>query len=247
MTKRATRSAAAVAAMLLAPALARAAGAQPVLVYDGRRDASPVGVRPADEAVLRRDVLPVARRLWPREENVCDERFQLLDAAAGSFTGRGLAQRAVLYRFCETGHDFARGGIAIVQGGRVVAHVTIVDAEPDAVRALADIDRNGRSEMVLVDHSVHQGEVTAGISILQLGPGTVRSFGSATVYSSDEGMERREHLETAAVVYVTPGARPHFERETHVHHSGDRSRWRGGERLHPFTLERDRTPYRRLR
>jgi len=240
------RTTAAAVVLLLSSALSRGADAQRVTVYDARREPSPTGARPADAAVLRRDVLPVARRLWPREENTCEEKFEAIDAAAGSFTGRGLAQRAVLYRFCETGHDFARGGIAIVQGGRVVAHVTIVDAEPDAVRALADIDRNGVSELVLVDHALHQGEATTSVSLLQLAPGAVRTLGGTGVYF-DVGTTRRDHHESASVLYAVPGTRPRFEVETHEHHAGDRSRWRGGEKLHPVTLERDRVTYRRLR
>jgi hypothetical protein len=119
--------------------LARPADAQRRRVYSGLEAFRAAGVSPGDRALLRRDVVPEARRLWARVEG-CRDEFQAIDAAAGSFTRRGASQRAVLYRFCAAGHGFARGGVAIVQGGRVVAHLTIEDAQPDGLRALADVD-----------------------------------------------------------------------------------------------------------
>jgi hypothetical protein len=154
----------------------RDAGAQRREVFNATSEYRPSAVPPAHQAVVRREVLPQARRLWARVEN-CRDEFRPLDFAAGSFTAAGAPQRAVLYRFCETGHNFARGGIAILQAGRVVAHVTLENARPDGLRALPDVDRDGVSELMLVDNAMHQGQFTTLVSIVQLVPGGVRSFG----------------------------------------------------------------------
>jgi hypothetical protein len=238
-------------ALLCAAAGALVAGpadAQRRRVYSGLEEFRTAGVSPGDGALLRRDVLPEARRLWARVEG-CRDEFRAIDAAAGSFTRRGAEQRAVLYRFCETGHDFARGGVAIVQGGRVVAHVTIEDAQPDGLRALADVDQDGVSELVLVDNATHQGEATTLVSIIQLLPRGVRSFGLASAYHSTPRGEARRDVghEQATVLYATPARRPLFEAETYGHSDNERSRWRGTHRLHRIDLEPDRTTYRRVR
>lgn len=244
---------------ILAPALlclaagalvASPADAQRRQVYSGLWGFHADGATPADQALLRRDLLPEARRLWARVEG-CRDQFQAIDAADGSFTRRGAEQRAVLYRFCETGHGFARGGVAIVQRGRVVAHLTIEDAQPEGVRALADVDRDGVSELLLVDSAAHQGEITTHVSILQLLPRGVRSLGLATVYHSNLPARRREGREIGheegTVLYATPARRPVWEAESYEHRDNERSRWRGTRRLHRVELEPDRTTYRRVR
>jgi hypothetical protein len=224
---------------------ASTAGAQRRPLFDAMREYHPAAVRPVDLALVRRDVLPAARRMWGRVEG-CREEFRALGSAYGAFTERGMAQHAVLYRFCETGHDLARGGVAIVQAGRVVAHVVIEDAEPDGLLRLPDIDRDGVSEMMLVDFALHQGESTTGVSILQLERGAVRSLGGIDVHRDNFGTRGSPRSERSSVLWVTPGARPVFERETYEFREGMRARWVGSERLHVVTLT-PRGAYRRVR
>lgn len=248
---------------LLAPVLAlfvlaSPAGAQRRQLFNATGEHHPTAVRPGDLALVRRDVLPAARRLWGRVAG-CREAFRALDSAYGAFTERGMAQHAVLYRFCETGHDVARGGVAIVQAGRVVAHVAIEDAEPDGLLRLPDIDRDGVAELLLVDHALHQGESTTGVSIIQLVPGAVRSLGGIGVHRDNFGTRDsvpgdpssaaardRVRSEHSSILWVTPGAMPVFERETYEFREGMRARWVGIERLHVVTLA-PRGAYRRVR
>ncbi len=214
-------------------------------VFDARSEYRPSAVPSAHQAVVRREILPEARRLWARVEN-CRDEFRPLDIAAGSFTAPGAPQRAVLYRFCETGHDFARGGVAILQAGRVVAHVTLDDAQPDGLRALPDVDRDGVSELMLVDNAMHQGQATTLVSIVQLVPGGVRSFGVTGVLNDDTGTGRRGARAAASVLYVTPARRPVWEEE--IYYSGEtRDRYRDITALHRITLARQYITYRRLR
>jgi len=228
-------------------ALARPAHAQErKLLYSGLGEFRPTAVRDMDEEIVRREVLPVARRLWARVEG-CGEEFRIVDAAYGAFTDAGMSQHALLYRFCQTRHDFAKGGIAITQAGHVVAHVTIEDAEPDGIRRLPDIDRNGVAELLLVDNALLQGELSTVVSIVQLVPRGVRALGSFGVYHDNAGTQRRDSHQAASVLYAIPGHGPHFEMETYEHPEGSRARWIGTEKLHPVTPQPDRTTYRRVR
>lgn len=246
MMMRHARTFALLGACLAASAAGTAAGQERKLIYNALGEFRPTPVPAANVEMVRRDVLPLARRLWAHAEQ-CREEFQVVDAAYGAFTEAGMSQRAILYRFCETGHDFAKGGIAITQAGRVVAHVTIEGAEPDGIRRLPDIDRNGVAELLVVDHATHQGESTTYVSILQLGPGAVRAMGSIGVCHDRAGTASGDHTETASILHAIPGPRPRFEMETYVHPEGSRARWIGSEKLHPVTLEPDRTTYRRVR
>lgn len=226
---------------------AHAAHAQErTLLYSGLRDFQPAQVRTMDEEIVRREVLPVARRLWGRVEG-CGEEFRIVDAAYGAFTRAAMPQHALLYRFCETGHDFARAGIAITQGGHVVAHVTIEGAEPDGIRRLPDIDRDGVAELLLVDNALFQGELSTVVSIVQLVPRGVRPMGSVGVYHDNAATLRRDSHQRASLLYAIPGRHPRFAMETHEHPEGSRARWIGTERLHSVTLQPDRTTYRRVR
>lgn len=234
---------------LLGACLAASSGAtaaQTKLVYSGLDDYRPTPVPAANVEMVRRDALPVARRLWRRAEG-CREEFQVIDAAYGAFTEAGMSQRAILYRFCVTGDDVARGGIAITQAGRVVAHVTIENAAPDGIRRLPDLDRNGVAELLLVDHAEHQGERTTTVSIVQLEPGGVRSLGLIGVNRRAAGEAGRDRAEEASILHAIPGPHPRFEMETYEHPEGSRARWIGTEKLHPVTLRADRATYHRVR
>jgi len=222
------------------------AAAQPKLIYSALDEYRPTPVPAANQDIVRRDVLPVARRLWGRVEG-CLEEFRVIDAAYGAFTEAGMSQRAILYRFCETGHDFAKGGIAITQAGRVVAHVTIENAEPDGIRRLPDLDRNGVAELLLVDHAAHSGERSTVVSIVQLEPRGVRPMGLFGVYHDHSGTLSADRTEVASILHAVPGPRPRFELETYEHPEGSRARWIGLEKLHRVTPSPDRATYRRVR
>lgn len=222
----------------------RAAGAQRTTIYDARRE-FPREARSTDVTLLERQVTRrEARSVWGQQ---CDEPFTIVDAAHGAFTRRGARQTAVLYRFCENGHDFANGGIVVLEGGRVAAHVTLQPSEPDGLKALPDVDRDGIAELLIEDGSTHQGVTEAGVSIIQLVPGGVRKFGAAGTYRDTEGTLDRVTNTEASILYVTPGRRPVFELETYGHRSTERSRWRGTERPHAIRLERDEVEYRRVK
>lgn len=190
---------------------ARAQGS--VLIADGRSDTdTPAGdATDAEERLIKSRSLPKARQHWPPE--MCEESFSVLGAAAGSFTRAGARQRAVLYRYCVTGHDFANNGIAVFEGGRIVTDILYEGGEDHAIESLADIDADGISEMVLHDGSTHQGYTNFVATLVQLTPAGVKQLGIADVYEDDCGARARCTM-TAYRVTVAPGPAPVFYRET---------------------------------
>ncbi len=189
---------------------ARAQGS--VLVADGRSDTpAAAGATDAEERLVKSRSLPKARQYWPAE--MCEESFSVLGAAAGSFTRAGARQRAVLYRYCVTGHDFANNGIAVFEGGRIVADVLYEGGEDHSIESLADIDADGISELVFDNASIHQGYTNAVVMLVQLTPAGVKQLGIADVYEDDCGARARCTM-TAYRVTVAPGPAPVFYRET---------------------------------
>lgn len=195
------------------------------VVYDGRAEARASTPSNTDVQLVRRYALPKARRLW-RASGGCTEGFEVIDVATGSFTKADTEQKAVLYRFCVTGHNFANNGIAIIEGGSMVAHIVYEGGEDYSIGALPDINGNGLSEIILGDGSTNQGYTTMVAILIEVSPGGVKKWGIADVYEDNCGtMERCEM--TAYKISVKPGATPIFYREVYKKRN---ERWtRAGE------------------
>ncbi|HYH80918.1 MAG TPA: hypothetical protein VEX86_14045, partial [Longimicrobium sp.] len=226
-------------------AAAQPADVRPQRVYSTLWDTDRPAARDADRVLAASEILPEARRLWSLDRS-CAQDFRVLDAADGAFTARGLEQRAVLYRYCEAGRDAARGGIAIVQAGRVVAHVTIERARPEGVRALlADIDQNGVAELMLVDSMHHDGISTVDVGIVQIERGRARSFGTIRVHHDNFDVPNAPlRSETSVVLSVTPGRTPVFEVDTYIFRDGMRARWVQSGKPHVVVPTPQRATYR---
>lgn len=218
---------------------ARSVGAQNLIaVSDGRAEAGSSRPTNAEVQLLRRQALPKARQLW-RGNDVCTESFEVIDAASGSFTKTNAAQRAVLYRFCVTGHDFANNGIAIIEGGKIVAHVLYEGGENNSLKAVADINSNGLSEIVLGDGSTHQGYTNVAAIVIEIAPSGVKKFGIADVYEDDCGAQER--CKTLAYkLSAKPGAVPAFYRETYRKRG---ARWIRAASAVPYALRKDESSY----
>ena len=180
-------------------------------VYDGRAEAQSSAPSEAEAQLVRRHALPAAQRLWQGDRS-CQPEFQIVGAAGGSFTRPKAAQRAVLYRFCATGHNFANNGIAVLEGGGVVAHVAYSGGEDHGIRAAPDIDGNGLSEIVLSNGSTNQGYTVSVAVLIELSPSGVKKFGVADAYEDDCGVAERCRM-TAYKISVRPGPSPVFYRE----------------------------------
>lgn len=182
-------------------------------VYDGRTEYETSTPSNADVQLIKRNALPNARQIWRNNES-CQESFEVVDVASGSFTKPKAAQKAVLYRFCTTGHDFANNGIAIIEGGKIVANVFYNAGEDSSIRGLADINGNGLSEIILADGASHQGYTNVIITLIEITQAGVKSFGIADVSEDDCGA-KDPCKEITRKITVKPGKTPIFYRQTY--------------------------------
>src|SRR5262245_15683208 len=85
-------------------------------IYDGRAEA-------LDRKLSKADIDLVRQQALPRAKNVLAEGsdFNVEGMAQGAFTRKGAAQKAFLYRYRSTGHNFATNGIAVFEDGKLVA------------------------------------------------------------------------------------------------------------------------------
>ena len=217
----------------------------PVAIFDGRRSDKPVAPNAAETALLESVVHPEARAAWA--DDGCSDTFVVLAKVKGSFTKRGARQSAVLYRFCNTGRQNGMSGVAILDQGRVAAHVVWKGGNEDAIVAMRDIDGNGLSEIAITDSGVGQGYVDSGISIVELGPSDVKKLGFFDTYDDDCGSLRPRPAERAAVLYVTPGTTPRFFTKRFTKPCHARVSWRPLSARVPVRPKKSETSYRRLR
>jgi hypothetical protein len=152
--------------MICAAFLMGLAGGKPALVpiFDARLFFPANTASAKDIAILNRDVLPWARAYWARPEhnNNCSKGFEQFgpnDVTTGAFTRRGAKQRAVLYLYCSSGHNFEYSGVAVLEGNQVVANVALTGNQY-AIGALPDLDGDGLQELLTRSGSTHMGGVT---------------------------------------------------------------------------------------
>jgi hypothetical protein len=239
-----------VAALLLTTAVAAAspgARAEPfVLLFDARAFAVPAQLSAAEAALLERVVRPQARAAW-RGADACTDAFAVVGRARGAFTRPGARQSAVLYRFCETGRQTGMSGVAVLEPGRVAAHMVFEGGGEDAVAALPDVDGNGLSEIAIASAGSGQGYMEGGVAVVELGASGVRKLGAFVTYRNNCGSEERRLAERASVLHGTPGPTPRFFIEGFTKPCEGPGRWRRASARVPVRPERDETAYRRLR
>jgi len=185
---------------------------QTQFIYDGRKEPLVLTASNSDVQEIRRIALPKARQVW-RNEETCHEQLQVVTAANGAFTKPGIAQRAVLYRFCITGHDFANNGIAVFEGRKMVTHVVFKGGEDHYIGSLADINGNGVMEIVLGGGSMHQGYTNSVIRLIELSSLGVKKFGIADTYEDDCGAKETGCRMTAYRISAKTGEVPVFYRD----------------------------------
>ena len=183
-----------------------------VPVYDGRSlSVAPerlVGFKKSEQ-FFKREIISAARRAWRGKTDRCDSATEarIIGIRRGAFTKPNSNQAAILYQFCTTAHNFALDGIAITEANRVVAHVIYEGAWDAAVGVLPDINRNGLSEIIIDSRGTNMGEISAGISIIELSGKTVTKFGQSATYSDSCGATSPSGSE-ASVLSARPGYSP---------------------------------------
>lgn len=192
---------------------------------------------------------PDARKEWHKRkrDEVCESDFQPagLDAAPGSFTRPKAEQKAILYKYCAFGHDMALDGIAVIENGRLVAHVIFEGGENRAIGALPDINGNGLSEIVIAGGATNQGITMGWISLIELAGSNVTRFGQAETSSDDCGVNEKNCKVTANRISVIGGKTPAFYREVFVNtgSGSGMSSWKKVGGPAPISLDEDHVEY----
>jgi hypothetical protein len=223
---------------------ATAAASDLRVLYDARLSPEPAAPSAAEAALLESAVRPAARRSFQGVEGCADE-FAVIDAAAGSFTRPKARQKAFLYRLCTTGHGFAADGLAVIEDGRVAAHVVYEGGWDSALGALPDLDGDGLAEILIVSGSTNQGMTTISVSVVGMASG-VKKFGRFQVYEDDCGTGAGPGRQSASKLLARPGPHPAFFREDFASASCGKTSWQKKGSARPVAPEPDEIEYRRL-
>jgi len=216
-------------------------------IYDARRSPEPAKFPTAEIASLKRNVQPAAKRFWDKRADQCDEELEVIDAAQGSFTKPKSNQKAILYRYCTTGHNFALNGIAVIEDGQLAAHYVYDGAWDNAIGALSDIDGNGLSEILIATGGTNQGITWGVISIIELSEKGARKFGATDTYS-DNCVAQEKGKASAYKLYVKTGSAPAFQRETFISSAcGVKGSWLKSGAQKQIAMREDEIEYHRLK
>ena len=215
----------------------------PKPVYDGRKDRPAAKIAPADEKLLQTTALPKARIFWKNAEN-CEEDFSVTDAARGSFTSPGSDQNAFLYNFCETGHNFSNTGIVIVENERIVAHYVYEGGGELSVSTVPDVDGDGLNELLIGAGGTNQGVTWGTITIVELSPKGVKTFGNTQTYEDNCGADEKGCSAVAYQISATTGARPVFY---HQKYTQKGKIWRSAGKQTVLKMDADQIKYNKLK
>ena len=235
-----------------APAVCFAQDSKPF--YDARLALHATKLSDSEEKLLQGKVVSAARNNWheQEEDQACEEGIQpfAIDITRGSFTKPESDQKAILYRYCSTGHNTALNGIAVIENDRVVSHIAYEGGWDNAIGSLPDINGNGRSEILVASGGTNQGETWGSVSILELSDSiVVTKFGHTTTYSDDCGKGGKTCKSEAYRLSVKPGKTPVFYREAFVGKGAGNgaASWKKSEALKPISLEEDEIEYQFIR
>ena len=238
-------------ALSLAPALL-GQGAERIEIYDARFEHKETRITPAEQAVMRREVFPAAARHWQISyssngtERVV-HRPRVIDAAHGSFTRPGAKQTAVLYLFNDYADGEALDGLVILEKNEVVAHAVYDGFWDWGLEALPDINKNGRTELMMITGQNLKGVNDDWITMLEFTKDGLRTMGSIPVYHDDAGTNYQTKSFRSYKVEAEPGAKISFFRQS-FNYEGDRQngKWIESGSLKPMIPQKDTVEYELL-
>jgi hypothetical protein len=233
-------------ALAAAGVAVRAHAQTPALIFDARAAVTPTEPSAAEAALLERVVRREARAAW-RGKDVCSEAFTVLGRARGAFTRPDAAQTVALYSYCAMGRQMGREGLAVLDSGRVVAHVVWEGGLDDGLLALPDLNQNGLSEIAIASGGSGQGFMQAGLAVVELGSRGVQKLGMFVTYTNNCGTDEPRLAEHASALFATAGASPRFFSEGFVKPCDAPGPWRAESARAPVAPATDETIYRRLR
>lgn len=237
--------------VLFITSLAVVSGSAQALVplYDGRPDQSPSLASKGDETIFTRQILPAAKRAWASRQNECTDGWEgvpeVRAVAVGAFTKPDVTQRAILYNYCTPAHAYAFNGIAIVENGRVISHLSYQSDWQHAIAAAPDINGNGLSELIVVAGTTNQGTTWSTITLIEMGGREIQKFGFTEVLSDSCGNNEKAGADAYRVL-ARKGVEPEFYREQFRRGCNQRT-WRRIKAAAKVSMDNEGVEYRRLK
>ena len=218
-------------------------------LYDGRPNQTPSLASKTDEAIFRRQILPAAKRAWASRQSECTDGWEgnpeVRDVAVGAFTKSDATQRAILYNYCTPAHAYAFNGIAIVENGRVISHLSYQSDWQHAIATAPDINGNGLSELIVVAGTTNQGTTWSTITLIELGGTEIQRFGFTEVLSDSCGNNEKAGADAYRVL-VRKGIQPEFYREQ-FRRGCNQKAWRRIRAAAKIAMDNEGVEYRRLK
>jgi hypothetical protein len=207
-------------------------------IYDGRLDPSPATISKADQALVKRLVFKRASEFWHGEPD-----FSVQDVALGSFTIKGARQKAFLYHFSNSGHNFDIDGIVVVRNGKADAHFGYQGGAEYGIVRLPDLDGDGLNEIALQGGYTNMGETRSTIFIYSLRPKKERLLVSALTDDEWESGAARSVGKDAYQIFANSGRSPKFSSQKYTF---TKNKWLRTGSLHRVNDEAGSQPYKLL-
>lgn len=183
-----------------------------IVISDPQAEPVKPVVSPADSALMKRVVLPKARKKWSGNE-ACQEDYQVMGEATGAFSRPGARQKLIFYQFCQTGNGLGNNGLVLIENGKPVGSYISESGWALDLKALPDINRNGLDEFTLYySGGMHQGQGGVGVDIMEFSASgsAIKGLG----WFQSEGFTEDDSW--AWKVSVKKGKTPLFYREKYI-------------------------------
>ena len=155
-------------------------------------------------------------RQYQRQQGLdCSDSVTVNAVAQGAFTAPGVAEKAYLYTYCQTGRQLFEQAIAVTRGDRLVQNVLLTNAGGHGLTAVRDVNQNGQHELMLHWFGMGQGSSAQGITLIELSGKAYRTLSNVTTRSDNCGAvtgdpDSPEPLTRSRIVRVEPGKTPRF-------------------------------------
>lgn len=163
---------------------------------------------PDDEAAIYE--ASVLRKLKAKYESEgCSVDPELLGEVSGSFTKKGVVQKAAFYQVCTTGNGLGIIAVIIFEDAKLVGIWGENSGWGTKINTIADLNLNGIDELTLsFGGGLHQGQGGVGVEIIEFRSGKPQVLGW---FQAERTMDTQ--TESAWKVSVKTGKAPTFYRQ----------------------------------
>ena len=214
-------------------------------IYDGRKDFEPKDFPESEtkpvQAEFDKQLSLIKDKMG---DKFCSElgEVNINGIAKGSFTKPKSNQKAVLYDVCRSGTShFGVGGLVIFESDKAVAHFVYGEHGLQSGLTYApDVNKNGLSELVLIDYQMHQGNSGTAIILAEIVKGDLNFMGSAATFSNNSGAvgDEKDMLSQASRISVQPSSSPIFYRDSYEI-KGNKKDWLPVKKGGKFSLNKE--------